>query len=137
MYHLSSTSILGLGHTFGRSKSVGFSPLSVFACFLYLMSRHSTWHRARSDFYISNSLPFSINFVLLCLPPLPSSPCRTCQRHGFSLFYLELAAMKSHLLAATYATLITIVSGSTFNPARPPAIPLAGEFRMLCLMEVF
>ncbi|KUJ19273.1 DUF1793-domain-containing protein [Mollisia scopiformis] len=33
--------------------------------------------------------------------------------------------MKSHLLATTFAALSSVVSGSTFSPARPPAIPLA------------
>ena len=34
--------------------------------------------------------------------------------------------MKSHLLALIFGGLGSFIYGSTFSPARPPAIPLAG-----------
>jgi hypothetical protein len=46
--------------------------------------------------------------------------------------------MKSHLLVLTLAVLESLVSSSTFSPARPPAIPLAGrllvKIRETCLI---
>lgn len=41
--------------------------------------------------------------------------------------------MKTSLLAGVLGTVVSFVSGSTFSPVRPPAIPLAGMYNDLSI----
>lgn len=43
--------------------------------------------------------------------------------------------MKSSLLAGVLGTVVSFVSGSTFSPVRPPAVPLAGIYHSLSIRE--